>query len=57
LGTYGIVKQPVIVDDMIAVRSMMYLVLTYDHRLVDGLLAGRFLQAIKKRLEAFDFFR
>lgn len=57
LGTYGIVKRPVIVDDMIAVRSIMNLVLTYDHRLVDGLMAGQFLQALKKRLEGFDFFR
>lgn len=57
LGTYGIVKRPVIVEDMIAVRSIMNLVLTYDHRLVDGLMAGRFLQALKSRLEGFDFFK
>ncbi|MCG9895551.1 MAG: 2-oxo acid dehydrogenase subunit E2, partial [Fimbriimonadaceae bacterium] len=57
LGTYGIVKKPVIVNDMIAIRSIMNLVLTYDHRLVDGLMAGRFLQAVKQKLEAFDFFK
>ena len=57
LGTYGIVKRPVIVDDMIAVRSIMNLVLTYDHRLVDGLTAGRFLQALRTRLEGFAFFK
>lgn len=57
LGTYAIKKVPVIVDDMIAVRSVMNLVLTYDHRLVDGLLAGRFLQSVKRRLESFEFFR
>lgn len=57
VGVYGIVKRPVIVDDMIAVRSMMNIVLTYDHRLVDGLTAGRFLQAVKARLEKFDFFK
>lgn len=57
LGTYGIVKRPVIVDDMIAVRSIMNLVLTYDHRLVDGLTAGRFLQALRARLEGFAFFK
>lgn len=56
-GVYGIQKLPVIVDDMIAVRSMMYMVLTYDHRIIDGLLAGRFLQSVKKRLETFDFFK
>ncbi|MGE0002642.1 MAG: dihydrolipoamide acetyltransferase family protein [Fimbriimonadaceae bacterium] len=57
LGTYGIVKRPVVVDDMIAIRSIMNLVLTYDHRLVDGLLAGRFLQSLKAKLEQFLFFR
>jgi len=57
LGTYGIVKRPVIVEDMIAVRSIMNLVLTYDHRLVDGLMAGRFLQSLKAKLEQFLFFR
>lgn len=57
LGTYAIKKVPLIVDDMIAVRSVMNLVLTYDHRLVDGLLAGRFLQSVKRRLESFEFFR
>jgi pyruvate/2-oxoglutarate dehydrogenase complex dihydrolipoamide acyltransferase (E2) component len=57
LGTYGIVEKPVIINKMIAIRSMMNLVLTYDHRLVDGLMAGRFLQALKAKLEAFDFFR
>ncbi|MBX7131768.1 MAG: 2-oxo acid dehydrogenase subunit E2 [Fimbriimonadaceae bacterium] len=57
LGTYTIKKMPVIVDDMIAVRSIMNLVLTYDHRLIDGLLAGKFLQAVKAKLEGFDFFK
>jgi len=57
LGTYTIKKMPVIVDDMIAVRSIMNLVLTYDHRLIDGLLAGRFLQSVKQKLEDFAFFR
>lgn len=58
LGAYAIQKQPVIVDDnMIAIRSIMHLVLTYDHRLVDGLLAGRFLAAVRDRLEKFDLFK
>lgn len=57
LGAYGITKMPVIVDDMIAIRSIMHLVLTYDHRLVDGLLAGRFLAAVRDRLAGFDFFK
>ena len=57
LGAYAITKQPVIVDDMIAIRSIMHLVLTYDHRLVDGLLAGKFLAGIRDRLQKFDFFK
>ena len=57
LGTYGIVQRPVIIDGMIAIRSMMNVVLTYDHRLVDGLMAGRFLQAFKQKIEAFAFFK
>lgn len=57
LGAYGIQKQPVIIDDMIAIRSIMHLVLTYDHRLVDGLLAGRFLAAVRDVLQQFDFFK
>ena len=57
LGTYSISKQPVIVEDMIAIRSIMHLVLTYDHRLIDGLVAGKFLAAVRDRLQKFDFFR
>ena len=57
LGTYAIVKMPVVINDMIAIRSMMHLVLTYDHRLIDGLVAGRFLQSIKKKLEEVAFLK
>ncbi len=57
LGAYAITKQPVIVDDMIAIRSIMHLVLTYDHRIIDGLVAGRFLAAVRDRLQNFDFFK
>jgi len=57
LGTYSIQKTPVIIDDMIAIRSIMHLVLTYDHRIIDGLVAGKFLAAIRDRLQAFDFFK
>ena len=60
LGPGAVVKRPVVIDDpdlgeTIAVRYMVYLALTYDHRLVDGADAGRFLQDIKKRLEAAQF--
>lgn len=57
-GAYAIRKVlSVREDDTLAPRSVMNLVLTYDHRLIDGLLAGRFLQAVKSRLEEFAFFR
>ncbi|MFI6597006.1 2-oxoglutarate dehydrogenase, E2 component, dihydrolipoamide succinyltransferase [Nonomuraea sp. NPDC050536] len=59
LGTGAVVKRPVVVDtpegEVIAVRSMVYLALTYDHRLVDGADAARFLVTIKKRLEEGRF--
>lgn len=57
LGAYSIQKLPVIVNDMIAIRSVMHLVLTYDHRIVDGLLAGRFLASVRDTLQQFDFFK
>jgi len=57
LGAYAIKKQPVIVDDMIAIRSIMHLVLTYDHRIIDGIVAGQFLAAVRDRLQNFDFFK
>ncbi len=60
LGTGSVVKRPVVVDhpelgEVISVRSMAYLALTYDHRLVDGADAARFLTTIKDRLEAGAF--
>ena len=60
LGTGSIVKRPVVIDDAnlgetIAVRSMVYLALTYDHRLVDGADAARYLSEVKQRLEAGQF--
>ncbi|WAP50892.1 2-oxoglutarate dehydrogenase, E2 component, dihydrolipoamide succinyltransferase [Arthrobacter sp. ATA002] len=60
LGTGAIVKRPVVLtdaegNDTIAIRSMMYLSLSYDHRLVDGADAGRFLQTLKARLEEGNF--
>jgi 2-oxoglutarate dehydrogenase E2 component (dihydrolipoamide succinyltransferase) len=56
LGTYAIVKRPWVVTDdrgtdAIAIRSIMNLTLTYDHRLIDGALAGRFLRDLRKRLQ------
>jgi len=58
LGTYAVVKRPWVVqdemgEDVIAIRSIMNLTLTYDHRLVDGALAGRFLRDLRNRLETW----
>ncbi|MEV4499837.1 2-oxo acid dehydrogenase subunit E2, partial [Micromonospora arborensis] len=60
LGTGAVVKRPVVVNDpdlgeVVAVRSMVYLAMSYDHRLIDGADAARFLSAIKERLEAGNF--
>jgi len=59
LGTGIVTKKPVVVSDAggdaIAIRSMVYLALSYDHRIVDGADAARFLVAIKNRLEAGNF--
>ncbi|HVV24959.1 MAG TPA: 2-oxoglutarate dehydrogenase, E2 component, dihydrolipoamide succinyltransferase [Pseudonocardiaceae bacterium] len=60
LGVGVVVKRPVVVsdednDETIAIRSMMYLSLTYDHRLVDGADAGRFLTTVKSRLQEGEF--
>ncbi|HET9461158.1 MAG TPA: dihydrolipoamide acetyltransferase family protein, partial [Gaiellaceae bacterium] len=59
LGTYAVVKRPWVVQDemgqdVIAIRPIMNLTLTYDHRLVDGALAGRFLRDLRARLETWD---
>jgi 2-oxoglutarate dehydrogenase E2 component (dihydrolipoamide succinyltransferase) len=59
LGTYAVVKRPWVVqddlgEDVIAIRPIMNLTLTYDHRLVDGALAGRFLRDLRDKLENWD---
>jgi 2-oxoglutarate dehydrogenase E2 component (dihydrolipoamide succinyltransferase) len=59
MGTGIVTKRPVVVSldgqDVIAVRSMVYLALSYDHRIIDGADAARFLVAVKERLEEGDF--
>lgn len=57
LGTYAIQETPVASNGMIGIKPIMHLVLSYDHRIIDGMLAGKYLKAIKDKLEAFDFFR
>ena len=51
LGMHKIEKRPVVVDDQVVVRPMMYVALSYDHRLVDGQQAVTFLVRVKERLE------
>ncbi|MGN6446389.1 2-oxoglutarate dehydrogenase, E2 component, dihydrolipoamide succinyltransferase [Amnibacterium sp.] len=60
LGTGAVVKEPAVVtsadgSEAIAIRSKVYLALSYDHRIVDGADAARFLTAVKQRLEGGDF--
>jgi pyruvate dehydrogenase E2 component (dihydrolipoamide acetyltransferase) len=59
LGTYAVVKRPWVTQDehgkdVIAIRPIMNLTLTYDHRLVDGALAGRFLHDLREKLQSWD---
>ena len=54
LGMHNIVERPVAVDGQVAVRPMMYVALTYDHRIVEGAQAVQFLRQVKDSLEAAD---
>jgi len=59
LGTYALVKRPWVIqdelgNDVIAIRPLMNITLTYDHRLVDGAYAGRFLHDLRERLEHWE---
>jgi 2-oxoglutarate dehydrogenase E2 component (dihydrolipoamide succinyltransferase) len=54
LGVGGIEKRPVVIHDAIAIRSMMYMAMSYDHRVVDGAVADQFLARLKHALENFD---
>jgi len=54
LGVGAAKKRPVIVNDAIAIRSIAYLTLSFDHRVIDGALGGSFLQTVVKLLEDFD---
>lgn len=51
LGVGTVEKTPVVIDDMIAIRSIAYLALTFDHRLIDGAMADQFCQKVKQILE------
>jgi pyruvate dehydrogenase E2 component (dihydrolipoamide acetyltransferase) len=59
LGTYALVKRPWVIEDelgndVIAIRPLMNITLTYDHRLIDGAYAGRFLKDLRERLEGWE---
>lgn len=54
LSMETIMRRPVVVDDGIAIRSMMNLCVSLDHRVLDGAVCGRFLRSVKKRLESFN---
>ncbi len=54
LGVGAIKKRPVVINDGIAIRSIAYFTLSFDHRIVDGALGGSFLEAVIKQLENFD---
>jgi 2-oxoglutarate dehydrogenase E2 component (dihydrolipoamide succinyltransferase) len=54
LGMHNIMKRALVVDDAIAIRPVMYVALTYDHRVVDGREAVSFLVAVKERIESPD---
>ncbi len=59
LGVGSVDKKPVVVEvdgmDTIAIKPIMYLTISHDHRLIDGMLGGKFLNSVKQRLENFDF--
>ncbi|MHB1049874.1 MAG: 2-oxoglutarate dehydrogenase, E2 component, dihydrolipoamide succinyltransferase [Bacteroidota bacterium] len=54
LGVGAIKKRPVIIDDAIAIRSMVYVSMSYDHRIIDGAQGGMFMQKVVFYLENFD---
>jgi 2-oxoglutarate dehydrogenase E2 component (dihydrolipoamide succinyltransferase) len=54
LGVGTIEKRPVVIGDGLAIRTMAYLTLGYDHRLIDGAVADQFMADVKKYLESFD---
>jgi pyruvate/2-oxoglutarate dehydrogenase complex dihydrolipoamide acyltransferase (E2) component len=54
LGTGAITKRVAVIEDAIAIRSMAYFTLSFDHRIVDGALGGMFLDAIVQGLQKFD---
>ena len=54
LGMHNIVERPVVVDGKIEIRPVMYVALSYDHRIIDGSLGGAFLKRLGDFIESFD---
>jgi pyruvate dehydrogenase E2 component (dihydrolipoamide acetyltransferase) len=54
LGVGGIEKRPIVINDAIAIRSMVYLSLTFDHRVIDGAVADQFMASLKARLQTWS---
>ena len=50
----SVIKKPVVIDDMIAIRNMVNLCISIDHRILDGLQAGRFMNFVKTRIEQYS---
>jgi pyruvate/2-oxoglutarate dehydrogenase complex dihydrolipoamide acyltransferase (E2) component len=48
-------RRPIVIDEAIAIRQMVFMPLSYDHRLIDGAVAAQFLNRIKHNLETWDF--
>ncbi len=55
LGTGAIKKQPVVINDAIAIRSISYFTLSFDHRIIDGAIGGQFLMSVIRNIENFNF--
>jgi 2-oxoglutarate dehydrogenase E2 component (dihydrolipoamide succinyltransferase) len=55
LGFDTVEKRPVVIDDTIAIRHMVYISMSWDHRVIDGALASQFLARVKRNLETWDF--
>ena len=51
----AIEKRPVVIDDAIAIRHMVYISMSWDHRVIDGALASQFLARVKENLETWDW--
>ncbi|MCJ7502289.1 MAG: 2-oxo acid dehydrogenase subunit E2, partial [Acidobacteriia bacterium] len=57
LAVSSLMKQPVVRDDQIAIRSLMKMTLSSDHRIIDGALAAQFINAIRQKLEEISFWK